>query len=168
MKARRGSTTSPIRMVNILSASLALFSFRSTRRSLRRTGIHGRGKQFLGVHFPETFKTFDLNSAPSNFLDRIKDLRNGEQRSNGRPIPFALNQFEKRLIARRVVIDRHPALFEFLKHFGDRVRLVQFHPAGSASHIRGHREDFHCRWSRERTGAACHRRFPRQALLRRD
>src|SRR6185503_7364691 len=39
MNCRRGSTTSPIRIVNILSASTALSSFRSTFSSLRFSGF---------------------------------------------------------------------------------------------------------------------------------
>src|SRR5262249_55057379 len=38
MNCRRGSTTSPIRIVNILSASTALSSLRSTFKSLRFSG----------------------------------------------------------------------------------------------------------------------------------
>src|SRR5271166_3937460 len=53
--------------------------------------VHRGGEQFLCVHLTEPLEPFDLNSPAADFLDRIENLWNREQRSNSCPVTFSLD-----------------------------------------------------------------------------
>jgi len=80
MNCRRGSTTSPIRIVNILSASTALFVVQIDLQKFAFFRIHRRAEELFRVHLTETFEALDLHATPpiSSIFCKISGLRKAD------------------------------------------------------------------------------------------
>ena len=78
MKSRRGSTSSPISMVNTRSASMA--SSICTLQQAAHGGVHGGFPQLRGVHFAQAFVAlaaggaFGLGDQPVHGLAEVADF----------------------------------------------------------------------------------------------
>ena len=96
---------SPIRIVNILSASTALSSFKSTFRSLRFSGFIVVSNNSLAFISPRPLKR--LICTPRRPISKIfsKNLRDRKQRMRNGLFAFAFDQLEDRPVAGRVVVD---------------------------------------------------------------
>ena len=76
MYSRRGSTSSPIRSVNMRSASTFRFDgiLHRDLDHLAPFGIHRGLPELMGVHFTKTFVALDLESLAAVFLDLLEEL----------------------------------------------------------------------------------------------
>ena len=108
MNCRRGSTTSPIRLVNILSASTALSRSDRLCSSLRFSGFIVVSNNSLAFISPRPLKR--LICTPRRPISKILCRISGMEKSGCETalVAFAFDQFKDRPIARGIVVHFQP------------------------------------------------------------
>src|ERR1051326_5917155 len=92
-------------------------------QQLAASGVHRSFKKFLGIHLAQTFKAFDLQAAPADFLDAGKDFRDGEQRPDLLFLAFSFDNLEERFVLSGVMFDLEAFTSQFIKQLLDRMAL---------------------------------------------
>ena len=126
MNWRRGSTSSPISLVNISSASTAFNAVRSNAQEFSARGIHGGLEEFFGVHFAEALEPLDLQAPAAHLFDAREDFRDGKERFDLLFVPLAFEQLEERLVLGRVMLDLEALVRQFLEQLPDGMAFVEF------------------------------------------
>ena len=67
--------------------------------------VHGRDEELLRVHFTETLEAGDLHAAFADFLHRLENFRDGEDRALLLAVALALEQLEERLVGGAILVD---------------------------------------------------------------
>ena len=105
MNWRRGSTTSPIRIVNISVGFDGIIVVEIDLQQLALFGVHRGFEKLLRVHFAQTFEALDLHALLPDLENLRKDLRNRKQRVHDRLFAFAFDQLEDRMVTVGIVLD---------------------------------------------------------------
>src|SRR6266566_1734315 len=88
--------------------------------------VHGRLKQFLGVHFTQAFKSFNGQTASPDFLDADQDFGDREKGFDLLFVAFTLNHLEQGFVLSRVVLYIEALPRQFIQQFLNDVALVEF------------------------------------------
>src|ERR1044071_2650597 len=101
-------------------------------------GVHSSFKELLGIHFTKAFESFDGQAAAANIFNAGENFRYREERLYLLLLAFTFNEFEKRFILSRVVLDIEPLSSQFLEQFLDGSTLIKlFVPRAATCSIPG-------------------------------